>query len=207
MFALRDIDSASAHLYRAPLPYFGSVALWRSGVRAGGFAFRQNEHYQRRSQRNRCEIATAQGRHTLSVPLLAGKHERCPVRDVRISYAEDWRKLHWATLVAAYGSAPFWAEYAPALEPLFWRKPPDLWTWNLALVTWIDTELGAGLVLAKADDWQATVDAAKVPLGPDPTLAPYPQVFADRHGYLSNVSILDLLMCRGPAAAEYLAAA
>ena len=30
---------------------------------------------------------------------------------------------------------------------------------------------------------------------------PYPQVFEDRHGFLPNLSILDLLFCTGPQAA------
>lgn len=193
-------------LYRAPLPYFGSVALWRAAVLAGGFRFRENEHYQRRTQRNRCAIATAQGRQTLSVPLLAGKHERCRIREVRIAYAEDWRTAHWRTLVAAYGSAPFWNEYRHGLAPLFGRQPDLLWDWNYGLVQWVATELRSGLVLAEAADWQPTRDTRREPLGPDPTLPPYPQVFAERTGFLSNLSVLDLLMCRGPAATDYLSA-
>ena len=192
--------------YRAPLPYFGSVALWGAAVRAGGFAFRHNEHYQRRTQRNRCELATAQGRLLLSVPLLAGKHERCPIAEVRVDYRTDWRTRHYRSLVAAYGSAPFWPEYSAALHPLFWRKPDALWTWNWALVQWVATELGGGLDLAVVDDWLPDRDTRPEPLGPDPTLPPYPQVFTERTGFQSNVSVLDLLMCRGPAARDYLAA-
>ena len=194
-------------LYRAPLPYFGSVALWRSAVRAGGFAFRQNEHYQRRTQRNRCEVATAQGRLLLSVPLLAGKHERCPATEVAVDYREDWPRRHFHTFRTAYGSAPFWPEYSAALEPLFLRRrPPTLWAWNADLVGWVAAELGGGLVLAKAADWRPDRDTRPEPLGPDATLPPYPQVFADRVGYLCNLSVLDLLMCRGPAARDYLSA-
>ncbi len=190
--------------YRSALPYFGSVDLWRRGYAAGGFAFRQNEHYQRRTQRNRCEIATAHGRHLLSVPLLAGKHEACPVTEVRISYAEDWRKRHWASIVAAYASAPYWEEYSVGLHTAFWRKPPTLWAWNWGLVSWVRAELDPGLVLAKAADWLPTVDTRAEPLSPVDSLPAYPQVFTDRTGWQSNVSVLDLLMCRGPRAASYL---
>ena len=194
----------STGLLRAALPYFGSVALWRDAVRAGGFAFRQNEHYQRRTQRNRCVVATAQGRHLLSVPLSAGKHERCPVREVRIDYQEDWPRRHFQTLIAAYGSAPFWPEYSVGLESLYARRPLRLWDWNWPLVAWVAEEIDADLVLAEADDWQPGVDAAPASLQPDPSLPPYPQVFAERTGYLSNLSALDLLMCQGPRARDYL---
>ena len=189
---------------RAPLPYFGSVALWRAAARAGGFCFRQNETFQRRSQRNRCVIATAQGRQTLSVPLLTGKHEACPILEARVAYGEDWRRVQFTALVTAYGRAPFWEEYAPELEALYARRPERLWDWNLGLVTWVNAQLRAPLVLAKADDWQPATDKRDVPLGPDPTLPPYPQVFSDRQGFVSNASVLDLLLCRGPSASDYL---
>ncbi len=192
--------------YRAPLPYFGSIELWRKGFAGGGFAFRQNEHYQRRTQRNRAEIASAQGRQLLSIPLLAGKHQRCPITEVRISYAEDWRKQHWATITAGYASAPFWEEYSPDLERLFSRKPDTLWEWNWDLIEWVAAELDAKLVLTKVDDWQPDVDMRTDLLAPVAGWLPYPQIFSDRTGWQSNVSVLDLLLCRGPMATGYLAA-
>ena len=192
--------------HRAPLPYFGTVALWRAGALAGALAFRRNETFQRRSVRNRCVIGTAQGRHTLSVPLLAGKHEALPIAATRISYADDWRRVHYTSLVTAYGSAPFWEEYSEALRPLYMRKPDLLWDWNRGLVEWVAAELDLGIGLATVDDFRPAVDTRKHTLGPDPRLPAYPQVFTERTGFLSNLSVLDLLMCRGPAAANYLSA-
>jgi hypothetical protein len=32
----------------------------------------------------------------------------------------------------------------------------------------------------------------------------YQQVFAERHGFVPNLSILDLLLCEGPMAGAYL---
>ncbi len=205
MFATSSAAPVTPHLYRSALPYFGTVDLWRKAVASGGFAFRQNEHYQRRTQRNRCEIATPQGRQLLSVPLLAGKHEACPITQVRISYAEDWRKQHWASISAAYAAAPFWDEYCVCLEALFWRKPDTLWDWNWGLVAWVVSELNAGLLLAKADDWQPDLDTRAEPMRPQAASTPYPQVFTERTGWLSNLTVLDLLMCAGPRAASYLA--
>ena len=192
--------------HRAPLPYFGTVALWRGAARAGGLAFRRNETFQRRSVRNRCHIATARGRHCLSIPLLSGKHEALPIRQTRISYADDWRRVHFTSLVTAYGGAPFWEEYSEVLRPLFSRKPDLLWDWNAGLVEWVASELGLGIALTTVKDFLPEVDRREHPLGPDPTLPPYPQVFTERTGFLSNLCVVDLLMCKGPAAADYLSA-
>ena len=192
-------------LYRAALPYFGSVALWRHALARGGFAFLAAEHYQRRSQRNRCRIVGPNGVHTLSVPLRAGKHEAQAITRVAISYEPDWQRVHWGAIRAGYGSAPFWTEYAPALEALYAQRPALLWDWNWACVTWVAERLGVPAVLAKADDWN-DADATQVPLvSPEPHI-PYAQVFADRHGFLADLSVLDLLLCQGPAAGGYLTA-
>ena len=198
----------SAAVLRASLPYFGSVALWRAATARGGFRFRENEHYQRRSQRNRAVIASARGPQLLSLPLLAGKHERCPVREVRLSYAEDWPRRHFLTLRSAYGRAPLWPEVAGELEDLYARRPRHLWEWNLGCVEWVRSWISPKLVLATADDWLPEVDAKPACAIPDESdLPPYPQVFSDRLGFLPDLCVVDLLLCRGPAAAvEYLSA-
>ncbi len=194
-----------SHLFRSALPYFGSVALWQAGFNAGGFCFLAGEHYQRRSQRNRCRLAGPNGVHTLSIPLLAGKHEAAPIKSVLISYTEAWQRTHWGALQAGYGSAPYWEEYAPSLEALYQFAPPDLWAWNLACVGWVVTQLNAPLVLAEAEDW-SSADVVQIPLNAMRAQSPYPQVFTERHGFLSDLCVLDLLMCQGPAAVGYLSA-
>lgn len=193
-----------SNLKRTALPYFGSTLLWSEAIACGGFAFRQNEHYQRRTQRNRTVIANSHGRQTLSVPLLGGKHQSCPITQVKISYAEDWRRLHWLSIQASYGSAPFYPAFEDELQELFSRKPETLWEWNWALIEWAAGIVAPQLVLAKADDWIPQQDIKKVTLQPQDVLLAYPQVFSERTGWLSNLSILDLIMCQGTASAASL---
>ena len=192
---------------RAALPYFGSVGLWADALVAGGFGFRQNEHYQRRSQRNRCVIASSHDRQQLSIPLAGGRSQRGTSAEVAISYHEDWRRRHFLSIESAYGSAPYWTAYRDELAGLYARRPALLWDWNWALVAWARDQVAPQLVLAKAADWQPDSDTHEPTLGPDDALRPYAQVFADRHGWLSNLSVLDLLLCQGPAAAGYLSRA
>lgn len=191
---------------RLPLPYFGSTLLWKEIVSYSGAAFRIGEHYQRRTQRNRTIIANAQGRQTLSVPLLGGKHQSCPMPEVRISYEEDWRRQHWLSLKAAYGSAPFWPEYGPELEILYLTRPEFLWDWNWSCISWAATQLKAGLVLAKAEGWIKEVDTNAIQLTGGTDMPAYGQVFTERTGWLDNLSILDLILCQGPSATSYLSA-
>jgi len=191
-------------LKRAALPYFGSTHLWSDALAVGGFTFRQNEHYQRRTQRNRTVIANSHGRQTLSIPLLGGKHQRCPILEVQISYAEDWRRQHLLSIQAAYGSAPFYLAFEDELQALFSRKPDTLWEWNYGLVEWVKDIVAPQLVLAKAEDWKPEIDTQVDSLKPSDKLLAYPQLFAERTGWLSNLSMLDLVMCQGTGAAAFL---
>lgn len=192
------------NLQRAALPYFGSTLLWTQAIAAGGFAFRQNENYQRRTQRNRSVITNSHGRQTLSIPLVGGKHQSCPITEVMISYAEDWRRQHWLSIKAAYGSAPFYLAFEDELQDLFSRKPDTLWEWNWDLVEWVRDIVSPNLVLAKAEDWIKEVDVQEATLKATDSQRQYPQVFTERTGWVSNLSVLDLIMCQGTGAAAYL---
>ena len=193
-----------SNFQRAALPYFGSTLMWTQALSAGGFTFRQNEHYQRRTQRNRTIITNSHGRQTLSIPLLGGKHQSCPITEVKVSYAENWRRQHWLSIQAAYGSAPFYLAFEDELQGLFSRKPDTLWEWNWGIMEWVKEIINSGLILAKADDWIPELDKQKVELTAVEDLLEYPQVFTERTGWLSNLSILDLIMCQGTAAAQSL---
>jgi hypothetical protein len=45
------------------------------------------------------------------------------------------------------------------------------------------------------------------PHQPWPDLPSYPQVFSDRHPFMSGLSVIDLLMNKGPRASDYIASA
>src|SRR5471030_1767343 len=82
----------------------------------------QYECYQKMSFRNRCMMAGANGLIQLSVPLENGRGQKCPVRDVRINYAENWQKQHWRTLFSCYGNAPFFEFYRDWLEAFYQKE-------------------------------------------------------------------------------------
>lgn len=195
-----------------PTAYLPSIAYMTVFLRYERVVLEQHEHYQKGGLRNRCFIATANGAHRLTIPLLKGKHQQLPVREVRIDYREPWIRNHWQSLTTAYGSAPFFEEYASALRPVFDHKPAFLFDLNLEL---LHTILGflsikprPGLSSEYAGQPDFGIDlrqAFAVKNAPEAALlhfipASYPQVFSEKHGFLPNLSILDLLFCLGPEA-------
>ena len=175
----------------------------------------QHEHYQKGGMRNRCFIATANGPLRLTVPLLKGKHQQTPVREVRIDYSTPWIKTHIHAIESAYRRAPFYEEYAAYLLPVLQRKPVFLFDLNLELLKLILKFLRISGAPALCQIYEEVPDAktdlrktfhpGEVPL-PWFHNRSYPQVFEDRQGFIPNLSILDLLFCMGPEARFTIAA-
>ena len=171
------------------------------------------ESFQKQTYRNRCLIATAQGVQALTVPVEGSKANRL-VADLRISDHGNWRHQHWQAITSAYGDSPFLEYYEDDLRPFFfehqWERLVDF---NDAIVRRMCELLDIHPVLKNTTEFERVVGFAdyreaispKHPL-PDPEFVsrPYYQVFSQRHGFLPNLSILDLLLNMGPEAIFFL---
>ncbi|MEY4135614.1 MAG: hypothetical protein RL386_1964 [Bacteroidota bacterium] len=194
--------------YLPPIPYLGACFLF------GRIFIEQWEHYQKGGTRNRCFIATANGPQRLTIPLLKGKHQQLPVREVRIDYREPWVKTHWQAIRSAYGRAPFYEEYTALLLPVFERRPAFLFDLNQELLRLVlgflkcprHPELNEAYVRSPADTLDLRAAFRPNYMAGQPLqgfqVLPYPQLFEDRNGFLPGLSILDLLYCLGPGARD-----
>ncbi|PPK86681.1 WbqC-like protein [Neolewinella xylanilytica] len=164
---------------------------------AGQWTWEAHENYQKGGWRNRCRIATANGPLLLSVPLEGGKHQQMPIRDVRISYRTDWQRQHEQSIRSAYGRAPYFEYYADAVLAAATAHTELLWDYNWLLSTTVIELLSLDVELDTTERFCAGSAGATPFPKPVPT-PPYPQLFEDRHGFLSQLSILDALFCLGP---------
>ncbi|MFN4081494.1 MAG: WbqC family protein [Saprospiraceae bacterium] len=183
--------------------YLPPLWYWQSAREAGAGMLEACEHYQKGSWRNRCRIAGPNGPEELSIPLLSGKHQRLPIREVRIAYDEPWQRTHWRALATAYGSAPLYEYYAPTLRPFFEKKWTFLFDYNLALMECLIALTRAGIRIALTRDYAPFPDGryldlrdrSKVSAAPHWEPKPYPQVFEDRYGFVARLSVIDALFC------------
>ncbi len=199
------------------LQYLGTVQYYSKFLKHDSIYLEQHENYRKGSFRNRCYIATANGVIPLSIPLLKGKHQQANIRSIKIDNSKNWQTLHWRSIKTAYGSSPFFEYYQDDFEILYHKPYVLLFDFCLDLQelvlnclqitpnihlseTFVKTPQKEVLdfrncILPK--NYTAPADASFKP-------APYPQVFEDRLGFVSNLSILDLLFCTGPEAVYYL---
>ena len=196
--------------------YFGPIQ-WYQKLHRMPCIIEQHDHFVKQTYRNRCVIATANGTQTLTVPIERYDGTKCPMRDIRISDHGNWRHLHWNALVSAYGETPFFEFYADDLRPFFEKRHTFLFDLNLDIMHTMCQLLDVRpqvtlseqyIVLPSEDDAVVDFREAIRPKHPLPDAdfnpTPYYQVRAQRHGFLPNLSILDLLFNEGPEGIFYL---
>lgn len=190
--------------------YFGPIQWYQKLYRAEHVVIEQWESFQKQTYRNRCLIATTQGIQALTVPVVRG--ETSLMKDIRISDHGNWRHLHWNALQSAYGESPFFDYYQDDIRPFYEQHWTYLLDFNEAIrarmceLIDITPEVSLTRVFnAKADDDFREAINPKHP-APDADFIPkaYYQVYQQKHGFLPNLSILDLLMNMGPESLFYL---
>ncbi len=175
------------------------------------------ENYQKGSYRNRCYVIGANGLQRLSLPLEKGKNSQLLIREVELNFHQDWPRQHWQSIRSAYGNAPFFPYYADELVPLFTHPPASLWEFNLAFLKTIFRLLQWDKPIRLTEAFHAHYSEGIIDLREKITPKSYPpgahaqqnfvaysQVFLERHGFIANLSILDLLFCQGPQSNLYL---
>lgn len=165
-----------------------------------------HEHYIKQTIRNRCKIATSNGILILTVPL----HERknnTPIRDIRISYKTDWQRQHIKSLETAYKSSPFFEFYSDELKFIYSQKPEYLIEWNQRIHQQISTWLKLQKTFVISETYQkiyADANDYRTEQWPELATTPYHQVFENKHGFIPDLSIFDLVFNCGNQAQLHL---
>ena len=201
--------------------YFGPVQWYQKLYRAEHVQIEQWESFQKQTYRNRCLIATTQGIQALTVPI-----ERLSVnyiKDIRISDHGNWRHLHWNALQSAYGESPFFDYYQDDIRPFFEKNWDFLLDFNEAIrlkmcelieiqpkVSFTEGYTSISSINYKQstinirEDYRSAIRPKNPEADPDFEAKAYYQVYQQKHGFLPNLSILDLLFNMGPESIFYL---
>ena len=193
--------------------YFGPVQWYQKLYRCEEVEIEQWESFQKQTYRNRCLIATTQGIQALTVPVERGSSQL--IKDIRISDHGNWRHLHWNALVSAYGESPFFEYYQDDIRPFFEKGWEFLLDFNEAIrekmceLLDIQTKVSYSLEFATAlhsplKDFREGIHPKHPMEDPDFEPRTYYQVYQQKHGFLPNLSVLDLLFNMGPEGIFYL---
>jgi len=191
--------------------YFPSIATFVAITKAQSITFEMMDNFQKQTYRNRSYIYAANGKLQLSIPVIYTQKNRQLYKEVKIANDYNWQDIHWKSLESAYRTSPFFEFYADELEPLFKTPFEYILDFNLKCFEVIcdclqlDFSIKQTTVYNKEpvslSDFRHLAQAKKEPTY---NLEYYTQVFSDKHGYISNLSILDLLFNEGPNTLSYL---
>ncbi len=203
--------------------YFPNIATF-SAIVQNDVCWEVHDNYQKQTFRNRCPICTDLGQHALTIPIrhVGGEHGRQKFKEVRVDNTYAWQRQHWRTLQTAYRTSPFFEYYEDDLAPLFEREREYLLDFNLETIAVLCGLLQVPLPTKKTsiytiapethpdsyrDTKPETIDARfliNAKKERDFEQEPYAQVFGDRHGFIKNTSVLDLLFNEGKNTLAYL---
>jgi len=190
--------------------YFSPILQYVAIANANEIILETEDNFQKQTYRNRCYIYTAQGKKLLNVPVQHAKEIKQKTQDVKIDYKDNWHKQHLKTLQTAYSSSPFYEFYIEDLLPIFEKKIHFLLDLNFLAHEIIMDALQLEIPIKKTTEYvkeskildlrNLAEDKPKITY----SLERYIQVFSENHGFISNLSILDLIFMEGPNALNYL---
>ena len=190
--------------------YFPSISHYIAMIKADSVTFEMEDNFQKQTNRNRMYIYSPNGVQLLNIPVKHAVEKHQKYKDVRIENDFGWQKNHFKSLEAAYRTSPFFEYFEDDFRPLFEKKHEFLMDLNLEIFQLVNDSLGINIQPEKTieffheatdyTDFRHLVNGKK-----DITqLEEYTQVFNEKHGFINNLSILDLLFNEGRYAVDYL---
>ena len=196
--------------YLAPVQYYTKLLCYSK------LLVEAEENYQKQSYRNRCNILSANGILSLTIPVVKDQ-PKTRTRDIRIDYTLDWQKNHWVSIESAYSSSPFFEFFQDEFIYFYNTRYKYLLDYNFGIQNFIlkQLELFPSIdrttkfvknTADKFDDYRDSIHPKKRMQKKDPMFQPefYYQVFYEKYGFVPNLSIIDLLFNEGPNAENIL---
>ncbi len=211
-----------------PTAYLGPISYYRALLNPlPAYGMEAWESFPKQTLRNRCRITGANGVQTLSIPVCKSESKQF-TKDVQISYQTAWQHQHWNALRSAYEHTPFFAYYADYFHPFYEQRYTYLLDFNMGLHEVVLSLLRNQAPLLPppqggrcpdktlsicergwkglTETWSGDKQLDRYFEGDainGVSIREYHQIFADKHGFQDNLSIVDLLFNMGNEALDY----
>jgi len=188
--------------------YFPDYTLFKRLGHNSNCIIEQYVPYRKLSFSNRCTLPGANGLINLSVPLQKGRDQKTLLKEVRIANLDPWQARHWKTITACYNRSPWFDYFRDGLETLYKKKMDFLVDWNQECFIWASENLSLNLQISFTESFQATYPSdthtdlrtRSNTVGRNQQMSPgdqYTQVFEERLGFISGLSVIDRIFCDG----------
>ena len=187
--------------YLPPISWFAPL------VKGEPICIEQWENFHKQTIRNRCRIDSPNGPLNLTIPIDKenfGAGGKCLMKDVKISYHLDWQHQHWNALETSYFNSPFFEYLQDDFRPFYERKWNYLMDFNEALILKCCELMDIEPKFSRTEEFLINTQK-EVASNDSQLITPeYYQVFGHKHGFLPNLSIIDLIFNLGTESVLYL---
>jgi hypothetical protein len=191
--------------------YFPTISYFKLLDQFTYVEIEQWESYKKGGYRNRATIIGSNGPIELIIPLAGGREQKKLVKDIEVDNTTNWKTIHSRSIKSSYSNSPFYEYYAKQVYKLINADISNLVEFNIQILEWLLNTLKINISIGLTPEFKREVpclDARNIftpttlPLDDQNFQPRYYQVFEDRQGFKSNLSILDLLFCEGPNASN-----
>ena len=156
------------------------------------------EHYTKQTERTRASIWTANKLHRLSIPVIKPFGNKTAVKDIKLSFAENWKRDHCRAIEAAYSSSPYYEHYAYEVFELINSDVEVLFEFNqqilMTIKKWLDLPINPTFSSIYVENKNIDYKDFRF----DFNSKNYIQVDFGQKEFIENLSILDAIFCLGP---------
>jgi hypothetical protein len=192
--------------------YFPSISHCVAMAQSDKIVFEMEDNFQKQTNRNRTYIYSPNGIQLLNIPVKHSKETHQKTKEIRIENDFNWQKQHFKSLEAAYRTSPFFEFFEDEIRPIFEKKHQFLMDLNFETLDFVTKCLRIKLDYEKTIEYFHEVDTTAIldfrtlvdGKKDKSQFENYTQVFDDKHGFLNNLSVLDLLFNEGKYAMDYL---
>lgn len=184
-------------LSTAYLPNFSWLNVF---LKEPGVQIEKYENFVKQTYRNRCEILSANGKLTLSIPLIKESGKEL-ISEKRISYAENWQIKHWRAITSAYKNSPYFEYFEQEIAPFYSQKTEFLLDFNSELLKIILHILRIKKEITFTRDFESEgnfIDFRNCISEKNEFRSPvYPQVFDIKFPFTPDLSCIDMIFNTG----------
>jgi len=192
--------------------YFSPISQYIAIANSEKVVFEVADNFQKQTYRNRCYVFGTNGKQSLNIPVkhpeTTGKKK---TKETLIDTSTSWQRHHLRSLETAYRNSPFFEFYIHDLLPIFTKEYKYLIDVNIDTFSILAEALEIDNHYAKTTEYVVANNEendfrflAEVKQQPKIEFQKYIQMFDDKHGFLPNLSIVDLLFMEGPNAINIL---
>ena len=189
--------------------YLGSLEYYAVLSACDEVCFEINDSFPKQTFRNRAYFLTSNKIQPLIIPLNFSNGD--PTKEVEVDYSQRWIKDHWGAFYSGYGKAPFFEYFYESFKTVWEKRVKYLVDLDLAFFEVCGKILQIQPKISFTTKFQSDVsnDIRNI-INPKKPFSdrkiyqpvPYSQLFGDT--FVPNLSIVDLIMCEGPNAAQIL---